>query len=548
MMEYQNVNINDLILPTTIKLNHDKSEEIVSLLKDTDLKFIATADSNATSITFSINDIEKLNRLLQPFGISEQIDDMQFALPKVEKKENLIPFVNAVSNLYDRKLDFATNRIKSHDNHVKLLSSSLEKNTNKLGKLTSQREMLKGLKVTLPFLSSPINALIKRNEYKISRLQNKKIPKLQRHIRRHQNTIDKLNERVDKQQLRKSICFNLSSVIKSFGILNSSERSEKYVTSMTALNSDFISLNNEKISKYSSQINDIKNNWSELSAKQQINAQQKFNKLNKQIQILKAKNSVLQTANNDISAKSIKIEKAEQVFDKTVSSGITLDKAVDNLGVVTATTLSDKAAHIKTEQLDPIMDKDGDHIPDRIDSEFNPEVTRFNEEQDRKAMLKEDFKNLGLLNDNGDVDYNNVIGAYYVDHDHGDQSWHDDYFIIEKDDRFYRYTCDGYYFDKTFEEITKKDALERMNSGTYNPTEKGKAFLNINNQKNENNNIIRIVTDKEYNAILNSGIKVKVNSKNKKPNSIPILFSKSDEQAVKQIIKNATTTTKAVRK
>ncbi len=485
-MNNLNADINSLILPTTININSDKCNEILSALKETDIPCSTTSDSNNISITFGINDIEKLNKLLQPFGISKQIDEMPFTVPKVESKEKLIPFVNAISNLYDRKLNFTTNKIKSHTNHINLLKSSLEQKNKQLKKFQARNNMLKGLSNSFGILSNPINALIKRNELKIDRLQRNKIPKLNKQIEIHNNTLDKLNKRVERHTIRKSLCSNLSDVIKSFAIINSTERSEKYFSAMTGLNSDLISLNNEKIETYTSKVNNIKNSWNNLSSNQQIQAQEQFNKINKQIQALKTKNQVLGAANNDFN-KNTKIDKAEKAFDTAASSDTSLINTVDNISILTATTLSDKAAHIKIEQLDKIMDKDGDHIPDRIDSEFNPEVTRYYEEQDRKSFTKENNTNDENL------------------------------------------------------EISSIDVLNKNEVVTNESTKKSIGTP-------QDNFIIKIVTQKQYDALINSDINFKVNSKQRKENSIPIMINRTDEQAVKQIIKNTNISKATVKK
>ena len=81
-MEYKNTNISDLILPTTITLDTNRQSEIITALKDTDIKCSAIGTDNSLSITFGVNDIEKLNKILQPFSVNKQIDDIPVTIPK----------------------------------------------------------------------------------------------------------------------------------------------------------------------------------------------------------------------------------------------------------------------------------------------------------------------------------------------------------------------------------------------------------------------------------------------------------------------------------
>lgn len=84
-MEFHNTNISELILPTTITLETKKQDEIIASLKEADIKCSAIGSENNISITFGVNDIEKLNKLLQPFSVNKQIDDIPLSLPKTEK-------------------------------------------------------------------------------------------------------------------------------------------------------------------------------------------------------------------------------------------------------------------------------------------------------------------------------------------------------------------------------------------------------------------------------------------------------------------------------
>ncbi len=57
-MEYRSTNENELILPTTVNLDTDKGDEIISSLRDAGIKCNCESNDNNVSITFSIEDIE----------------------------------------------------------------------------------------------------------------------------------------------------------------------------------------------------------------------------------------------------------------------------------------------------------------------------------------------------------------------------------------------------------------------------------------------------------------------------------------------------------
>ena len=140
-LTYKNTEIDQINLPTTISLT-DNTEKILELLKSSDVKCVAESDGKKTSITFDIVDIEKISKVLQPVGIDKQLDSA-LEIPKVDKKEKLIPIVNGMSNLYDRKINGKNNRIATHQKHIDVLSSSMEQSKKQSETLSGRNDMLK---------------------------------------------------------------------------------------------------------------------------------------------------------------------------------------------------------------------------------------------------------------------------------------------------------------------------------------------------------------------------------------------------------------------
>ena len=147
-LTYKNTEIDQINLPTTITFA-DNADKILELLKSSDVKCVAESDGKKTSITFDIADIEKLSRVLQPVGIDKQLDSA-LEIPKIDKKEKLIPIVNGMSNLYDRKINSKNNRIAAHQKHIDILSAALEQRKRKSDTLSGRNDMLKKLTSTFP--------------------------------------------------------------------------------------------------------------------------------------------------------------------------------------------------------------------------------------------------------------------------------------------------------------------------------------------------------------------------------------------------------------
>lgn len=394
--DYQNISPEKLILPATISLPSDNADKIITALKESDIKCIANTGEKKIDITFSIEDIENLNKILMPFGIDRQLDNMQIF--KAEKKERLIPIASTMANLYDRKIEGKNSRIEAHQRHLNTLSATLDKNKNAVQTLTDRKDMLEKLSGTFPFFKNPINALIKQNEKKIDRLVNSNIPKLEKQIQTHHTTIDKLSKGVEHFTIRKNACKHLSDVVKSFSISNRKDRNQTYLTALSSLNNDIQQINNEKINNCNVEMNKIREKFPVLSATEKHDAQKRMTSLIKTKSTLESKNKVLQSAQPDILKMLAKlndnkttavIDKAEIMFNQSVTnSGQSLDSAIASAAVSNSCAVSRTAAEIAQVEIhiiDKINDRDGDMIPDRLDSTFNPEVVKNNEKTDKKV-------------------------------------------------------------------------------------------------------------------------------------------------------------------
>lgn len=394
---YQNTEPDKLSLPATISFPAENADKIIAALKESDVKCITKTDEKKIDITFSIEDIEKLNKILLPFGIDKQLDNMQ--IPKLEKKEKLIPIADTMANLYNRKIEGKSSRIEAHQRHINTLSAALNKNKNKVQTFTDRKNMLEKLSETFPLFKNPINALIKQNERKIERLANKRIPKLEKHIQIHRNKIDQLSKDVEHFTIRKNFCKHLSDVVKSFSIGDRQERNQTYLTALSSLNNDIQQINNEKISNCNIEISKISKKFPDLSSVRKQDAQKRMTNLIKKKSTLESKNKALQAAQPDIlkmlaelndDKTTYAVNQSELMFNQALkSSGQAFDSMITSVAVSNSCAISPTAARIvqtEVNVLGNINDKDGDMISDKLDSTFNPEVVNHNEKSDKKTF------------------------------------------------------------------------------------------------------------------------------------------------------------------
>lgn len=397
---YENVKHDDLNIPATVSFPAEEVEKIVGLLKDADLKCIINSDENKTDITFSIDDIEKLNKLLQPIGIEKQLNNSAIQLHNIEKKEDLIPIANAFSNLYDRKINGRSSHIEAHQKHISTLSDALNQQKNSIQALKYRNVMLAKFSEIFTAFKNPINALITRNEKKIDRLINNNIPKLEKQIQAHHTTIDKLNKSAEHYMVKKNACKHLSEVIKSFVISSKNERNQNYLTALSSLNVDMQQINNDRIKNCIDTIAKLETNFSELPLIKQQKVQERISNLIKTQNRLAERNKVLQAAQPDISemlaklndnSVTEKIDMAAVMFDQKIAknSNMYFDSVMTSAAVENSCAISPTAAEIVQTEVNVIgnvNDKDGDMIPDRLDSTFDPKTAENNESQDVKEQ------------------------------------------------------------------------------------------------------------------------------------------------------------------
>lgn len=557
--DYNNTEIDSLNLPTTITLSGD-SEKILNALKDSDIKFIAKGDDKKLDITFDIDDIEKINKLLQPFGINKQLENFDLKFPNVEKKEKLIPIANTMASLYQRKINSRVNRAESHKKHIGLLSADITKAKDTIQLLSDRNGMLKKISTSVAVLKNPINALIKRNELKIDRL-SKNIPKLEKQIQIHNNTIDKLNKAAEHYEIRKNVCKHFSDTVRSFFILDKTERNKSYLSSLSSMNTEIQKLNNEKINNCTSAIAKISSDFQSMSHTEKEKAQNRLNSLNATRSSLVAKNKVLQAALPDISELSNKsnspqttaiVDKAESIFDKNVSEKISFDNTVNDMILSNTYVISKTAVELSQNEVSLIgrvNDRDNDGIPDKLDSSFSPNE---NETVQEINEIPPDAKKIAVIID---------------EHKDGDMLWNDKTaFYKTENGQFLSEFKDGWFGKITIQEITADEIITQVENARMNKhgiiggsmissdgfrilsdysAEDKQMLLSAADKSSFGNNEIHLVTDDQLSELKKSGITVKVNRKDvAEDGKIPIMISANDNSKLKEIIMNSNSTKK----
>jgi len=369
-----------LELPVTVALETQDAKSIIDKLNEDGIKYTANYDDRKISLTFGVNDLDKVNETLNPVLERNKIDIIPLTFPPIKDREKAIPILNAVKNFYQNSADKATRKIQSHQEKSNNLITNISELQSNVSRLENRNTMLKSISNTVPFLRRPFDYFIKGNQRKIAKITSNDIPKLQKQIDRHSNTIDKLNNKVERLAVKADFCSHLSDVIKSFLFKSKQERNTNFITAMSGLNNDLQRINVFKLNDCIDSISAIQTAYPDMSATQQLKANEEIQKLNGQKSVIDNKITKLTASQKNFAdmmntANSDKIDKCETAINSVLASDTgNLEDKAEKMCNQSSDILSNSAENVQDKSL--TEDKDKDLIPDKIDSTFDPPVNR----------------------------------------------------------------------------------------------------------------------------------------------------------------------------
>ncbi len=172
------------------------------------------------------------------------------------KSDKLLPFLNAAHERY-------TARIVSLNSKKQTQIAKMAKNHAKQDQLTAKAERLSVTNDMLRRLTAgtkleaAANAVIGRNQERIDKIRNEKIPKLDDKIAEHGKKIRQLEKRIAAQQRKADKCTALSNVITSFVMLDPVKRRAQFSQSMDTLHRVTKESLAAKAEKYQGKVSEI---------------------------------------------------------------------------------------------------------------------------------------------------------------------------------------------------------------------------------------------------------------------------------------------------
>ena len=191
---------------------------------------------------------------------------------------------------------------------------------------------------SFPALRHFIERKIDRNESRIAKIENEKIPGRKEKIAKHTRSIDKLQSKLNRSYRKIRHNTHLSNLISSFGVINRAERHERFMNAFVGLNADAIDRAADKANKCSNKLEILNERYIQsTSAAEKLDINKKIQQLKTKQSALSAKayrlhdahGSYLDILNNKNIESSVKlIENSSMAFDKAMRSE---DIKVNNL-------------------------------------------------------------------------------------------------------------------------------------------------------------------------------------------------------------------------
>lgn len=341
-------------------------------------------------------------------SIAYSDENVKTVHPKNYRKnaEKLLPFINMKYRHHLSQIDNFTNKKAECDDKINYRQAKIDKLTDKANRLAHTNKILKSM-FGDSIISSVANAYIKRNEAKIKKINEERIPKHSKKIDIQNEKIKQLDHKIEVKQCKADKMYHLSNLIKSFGILNGKRRHKQFTTSLNGLNNasqrsmqfklDKCNTNiyklNEKYHNTEDPVSklDISHKLDDLKVKQS----EFSNKLKK---LQKVSLTIAEYPSNNVENLITRTEK--QINDAICSDSLNVAELADDISVSSVEYLqnSEKSLEVAIESTE-----------DFVDTAFHKEFIDIENSDGTYGKTKDFFRIVTIGNDGKVIPYNDSV-------------------------------------------------------------------------------------------------------------------------------------------
>ena len=165
------------------------------------------------------------------------------------KSDKLLPFLNAAHERYTSRVTSLNGKKQTRLAKIGKNAAKEERLSAKADRMALTNEMLRRLTAGTR-LEATANAIIGRNQQRIDKIRNEKIPKIEDKIAAHGAKVREIDKKIAAQQRKADKCVALSNVITSFVILDPVKRRAQFTQSMDTLHRVTMETLAGKVEKY----------------------------------------------------------------------------------------------------------------------------------------------------------------------------------------------------------------------------------------------------------------------------------------------------------
>ena len=365
MNSFGNVDVKSIENKAYQTIETDKANELLERLNQENILFYARYDEKKALLQFDRSNLDKINSVVKEFvplpekafekvpEIVQEQEVKQQQLSPSSERDKLLPVLEAMTQHQEKKAENLKDKISTKQNKISKNQAKITAFTEKSARLKQNNAILSTMsKTTFPAIRHFIERKIDKNESRIAKIENEKIPGRKEKIAKHTKSVDKLQSKLNRSYSKIRHNTHLSNLISSFKIINRAERHERFMDALLGLNADTIDKTADKAIKCSIKIEKLMKRYNQTTI-----AAEKFS-INEKLQQLKAKKLSL-------SAKADRLHDAHGSYldilnNKNIESS---DKLIEN-----SSNAIDKAIHSDnatvTNMIDYVCSSNADIVLD----------------------------------------------------------------------------------------------------------------------------------------------------------------------------------------
>lgn len=254
-----------------------------------------------------------------------------------EQQSNTLPILKNLSEMQLNKLNNLTAKQTELQNKNTLLANKGQRLENRAEKLENTAVMLKAL-FQNKHIPKPLQAIINKTEQKAAVIRNEKIPKNNMRIDKNLGKMAKNDRKIEVAQCKVDKYQNLSKVIKSFTVVDSTERKKQFTQGLDGLHNASLRSNQLKLAKCEEKIDKLSQKYMDVDVSQKFNVMDKLksqtakkSSLNEKIEKLQKLEKPFAEQPENIVDKVMDVAKSEIAAQEEAPDRMTAGKFADEL-------------------------------------------------------------------------------------------------------------------------------------------------------------------------------------------------------------------------